>query len=121
MSMPFWTHLSETNIEPTVMVVYDGTINSGNGGYRPLEAQDLLNIGTFPKSQLFVTSLTSGVSGQYIPFPSNFTGIPVVTATLVTSDSIIAMAISNISISGYNLSLSAVVPNNNYSVNTIAG
>jgi hypothetical protein len=115
-----WPNLPDTDLNCQAMVIYDAAVNGGRGGYRPLDVVDLLNIGGASSIQAFVTNLTSGATGQFISFPTNFTSIPVVAATIVGNTGILAHMIVNKSTSGYLVAFSAAVPNSSYAINTIA-
>ena len=117
-----WRVLEQEPLKPVAMVLYDATLFGGDGGYRQLEAADLAVQGSANNLQTFNFALASGLLGVNVPYQTNFSGVPVVTSSLVSPSgfAIVATAISNISTSGFFLGLSAAIPSTGYSLNVIA-
>jgi hypothetical protein len=91
-------------------------ISSSGGSSSPSSSGTTLPI-------IFKTvNLTSGLDNSFIQFPSNFGSVPTVLANIINDigDPFLGFNISGISISGFNLSTSTQIPNNNYKLSYLA-
>ena len=119
----YWRNLPQKDdVNTSVMVLFDPSLDSGAGGYRPLEAGDLAGVGGGTGLESFNVILPSGMSTSGILFPSAFNSTPTVTLALLapTGQPIVAMSISDKSVSGFYLNTSANLPADGYSVDVIA-
>lgn len=119
-----WRNLPQIDdLSTSVMCLFDQALDSGLGGYRPIEAADFAGLGsTSGNLQSFSVALPSGVSTSGISFVSVYNSIPTVTIALVSPSGqpILAMSISDKTLSGFILNLSSSIPSTGYSADVIS-